>query len=120
MIRAGIVKITIGARTLIAKTCTRCDSLQPASEYFRMKTGYWGTYCKTCTKTLSIKKNKAANRNSMRAATKSGLPWNTMEIKQLKSLVGEGKTTAEIAKMFSRSITSIERTKARYGIKKEN
>jgi hypothetical protein len=105
--------ITIGLRTILARTCTRCGEFKQADEFARVMGGYCDSYCKDCHNAHSKPVMLAHQKEALRAATKHRQPWTDGECRRLAEMVSEGRTGPYMAKELNRSVYAVYTMKAR-------
>lgn len=100
------MRICVGTRTLVAKTCIICRELKMAEEYGWVMpdgTPYRDSNCKRCKNQLNQPINAQKNAESRRRATKGGDTWTEKDFKLLTEMTEEGRPAIEIAQTLGRS-----------------
>ena len=99
--------ITIGKRTLLAKTCTMCGVFKQAGEFSFIKQVYRDSYCKPCHNKHTTPRVREQQERALAAAEKHREPWCEAEVQTLREMFSEGRTAAQIASVLERSIYAV-------------
>lgn len=112
------MKLQIGQRTLLAKTCMRCGELKQASEFKLGRRGtsrkmYYNSECWPCHKARIQKVTKDANNKSLDVATSHYYEWTDSDLTEVAFLSQMGHSAAEIAAKLNRTVSAIYNARQR-------
>lgn len=118
-------KVTIGPRTLLARTCEECGELRPGGVFATVAGGYKAAICSGCNsrrrRARSPEQREKESRQalahrveqnnlSLATATRSGQPWTGVELEVIAT--HPDLSIATLAQMLGRTHNSIRQ--ARY------
>ena len=104
-------------RTLLAKTCTKCDEFKQGCEFMlRTQTGKVkrSSWCVTCHYNQCKRNDKKSNALSLDSAINHHQRWTPSELDHLYVLRHVGDSRQEVAEILGRSIAAISVAYNRY------
>lgn len=107
------MKIAIGKRTVVAKTCLLCGLLKSADQFVTVMKYYRDSYCKSCHNVHGRPNMHRHQEKALDAAVKHGQPWDEDDIDKLLKMVEEGYTGPAMALELSRSVYSVYTMKSK-------
>lgn len=102
------MKIYVGQRTLVAKSCHDCGQLKLARDFPKVRKGkYYNTVCMRCHKKIVDRSSKRINARSLDTATSHRKPITDSEIAEVLKLSEEGYTAQEIGRRLGRTYRAV-------------
>lgn len=102
------MKIYIGPRTLLAKTCLLCGELKMASDFGRVAKIYYNSYCHRCKNlTSSVPTTRRHQQRALEVAVRYGQPWTVQELNKLQEMAAEGLSGPQMALALNRTVYAV-------------
>ena len=102
------MRITVGPRTLLAKTCVRCGLFKMADQFGFVRGGkYKDSFCRAC-HNLDSRPGIVAHQDRAKAvAVKHRQPWTARELDRLHEMTQKGLSAPKIALALNRTVYAI-------------
>lgn len=107
------MRITVGRRTLLAKSCLECGQLKPASSFATVMKHYFQSYCHECHNVRSRPGMLEHQAGSLERALSHRKPWTEAELRYLAEMVSKGRTGPEMALELNRTVYSVYTMKSK-------
>lgn len=102
------MKISIGSRTLLAKTCLICGELKDARNFGRVSKIYYNSYCHKCkNETSAVPTTVRHQQRALEVAVRYGQPWTEAELDKLQEMAANGFTGPQMALALNRSVYAV-------------
>ena len=113
------MRINIGSRTLVAKTCGKCGHFKQSRDFNshidkNTKRLVHSGYCKKCHVAAAAESNRRIRERTRQEAVRAGQPWGAEDLNEMYALINKGYSHAQIALMMGRSILGVEHALERY------
>lgn len=102
-----MIPISVGHRTLLAKTCLICGVLKGPEQYSLVVNGYYDSFCKECHNAYTTPRMREYQEKALKAAVNHYNAWTDEELKRLSQMTSEGRTGPQIAFALNRTVYSV-------------
>lgn len=110
------MRIDVGTRTLLAKTCRCCGELKPPEKFGHVKVKrklYVNSECYSCQSKKTLIATAAHQERVKRVAVRHQQPWTDQDIKKLSEMTERGLSGAVMALALNRTVYSVYTMKNR-------
>lgn len=101
------MKISIGKRTVLAKTCTKCCRFKQANEFGRVQVVYLNSYCRRCHNGVSTPNMYYHQERSHQVAVRHRAAWTAADVQKLEEMVEKGLTGPQMSLALNRTLYAV-------------
>lgn len=101
------MQLSVGTRTLLAKSCARCGVFKMADQFAVILKKYRDSYCRVCHCASAAPSTRKHQQEASEGAVRHRQPWTGTDLHLLAEMTAEGAVAAEIARALNRTIYSV-------------
>ena len=107
------MRITVGKRTILAKTCPLCGEFKMADQFGVLHKYYRASYCRRCHNVHGRPKIREHQLKALDVAHKHRRPWTEDDIDKMRQMIHEGLSGAQMALQLRRTLYAVYTMKNR-------